>query len=155
LAEISGYAANCGADHLTAPDRASEIAAMRAALADAGLAADAVDLVIAHGTATRLNDVVEAEALREVFGDRDDLAIAAPKSMMGHAMGASGPIGVALAAFSLASATVPPTVNLETPDPACPVSGFVPQATRRELRHAMVNAFAFGGHNAVLVMSRA
>ena len=114
-----------------------------------------MDLVIAHGTATRLNDVVEAEALREVYGDRADLSIAAPKSMMGHAMGASGAIGAALATFALSSATVPPTINLETPDPACPVSGFVPEATRRELRNAMVNAFAFGGHNAVLVMSRA
>jgi 3-oxoacyl-[acyl-carrier-protein] synthase II len=154
LAEIRSYAANCGADHLTAPDRASEISAMRSALAEANLRHDAIDLVITHGTATRLNDVVEAEALRELFRNRSSVALSAPKSMTGHAMGASGPIGVAEAVFALGSATIPPTINLDSPDPACPVSGFVPVATSRTLRHAMVNAFAFGGHNAVLVISR-
>jgi 3-oxoacyl-[acyl-carrier-protein] synthase II len=155
LAEIVGYASNCGAEHLTAPDRASETIAMRAALDDAGIARDAVDLVVVHGTATRRNDVVEGQALREVYGNDGAFpALAAVKSMMGHAMGASGPIGAAAAVFALSSDTVPPTINLERPDPECAVAGFVPVATRRPLRHAMVNAFAFGGHNAVLVLRR-
>jgi len=156
LAELCGYGNNCGADHLTAPDRDSEMAAMRAALGDAGMSGDAVDLVVMHGTATRRNDVVEAEALREVFGaDGAAPALTAPKSMMGHAMGASGAIGAAAAVFALESGTIPPTINLDAPDPLCPISGFVPVATPRPLGHAMVNAFAFGGHNAVLLLRRA
>jgi 3-oxoacyl-[acyl-carrier-protein] synthase II len=155
LSEIVGYGSNCGAEHMTAPDRNSEVAAMRAALQDAGVGRAAVDLVVTHGTATRRNDVVEGQALREVFGDDGEFpALAAVKSMMGHAMGASGAIGTAAAAFALASSTVPPTINLDTPDPSCEISGFVDVATPRALRHAMVNAFAFGGHNAVLVLKR-
>ena len=155
LAEIIGYGSNCGAEHLTAPDRASEVAAMRSALDDAGISRDAVDLVVVHGTATRRNDVVEGHALREVYGDDGAFpALTAVKSMMGHAMGASGAIGAAAAVFALSSNTVPPTINLDTPDPACAVSGFAPVATPRSLRHAMVNAFAFGGHNAVLILRR-
>jgi 3-oxoacyl-[acyl-carrier-protein] synthase II len=75
--------------------------------------------------------------------------------MMGHAMGASGAIGTAAGVYALSSGTVPPTLNLDTPDAECPVRGFAPVATRRSLRHAMVNAFAFGGHNAVLILRRA
>jgi 3-oxoacyl-[acyl-carrier-protein] synthase II len=155
LAELVGYGSNCGAEHLTAPDRASEVAAMRAALDDAGLAEGAIDLVLAHGTATRRNDVVEGQALREVFGDGGAFpSLAAPKSMTGHAMGASGAIGTAAGTFALVAGTVPPTINLDTPDPSCAISGFSPVATPRPLRHAMVNAFAFGGHNAVLILRR-
>jgi len=155
LAEVAGYGSNCGADHLTAPDRESEVAAMEAALKDAEVASDAIDLVVAHGTATRRNDIVEAEALRALFGpEREGPALTAVKSMMGHAMGASGAIGAAAAAYALASNTVPPTINLDNPDPVCPISGFVPIASPCDLRHAMVNAFAFGGHNAVLVLRR-
>jgi 3-oxoacyl-[acyl-carrier-protein] synthase II len=155
LAEVIGFGSNTGAEHLTAPDQASEVAAMRAALEDAGLESGAVDLVVVHGTATRRNDVVEAGALREVFGARSTSpALAALKSLVGHTMGASGAIGAAAAAFALASGTVPPTINLDTPDPQCAISGFSPVAAPRAMRHAMVNAFAFGGHNAVLVLSR-
>jgi len=126
---------------------------MRAALDDSALTPDAVDVVVAHGTATRRNDVVEGHALREVFGNDEPFpALAAVKSMMGHAMGASGAIGAAAAAFALARGEVPPTINLDSPDPECAISGFSPVATARALRHAMVNAFAFGGHNAVLVL---
>jgi 3-oxoacyl-[acyl-carrier-protein] synthase II len=125
-------------------------------LDDAVLTRGAIDLVVAHGTATRQNDVVEGRALREVFGDDGAFpALAAVKSMMGHAMGASGAIGAAAAVFALGQSAIPPTINLETLDPLCAVSGFSPVAAPRALRHAMVNAFAFGGHNAVLVLSRA
>jgi 3-oxoacyl-[acyl-carrier-protein] synthase II len=129
---------------------------MHAALSDAGIAGEAVDLVVAHGTATRRNDVVEAEALREVFGsDCEGPALTAVKSMMGHAMGASGAIGAATAAFALESGTIPPTINLDSPDPLCSITGFSPLAEPHALDHAMVNAFAFGGHNAVLILRRA
>lgn len=156
LAELVGYASNCGARHLTAPDKESETAVMRAAMDDAGLAPGAIDLVLAHGTATRLNDVAEAKALIDVFGAADPFpSLSALKSMLGHTMGASGAIGAAAAAFALASGTIPPTINLDAPDPECAVSGFTPVAARRHLDHAMVNAFAFGGHNAVLILRRA
>lgn len=156
MAEIAGYGSNCGAGHLTAPDQASEAAAMRSALDDAGVDREAVDLVFAHGTATRRNDVVEGHALREVFGDNGSFpALAALKSMVGHAMGASGAIAAAAAAYALDSGTIPPTINLDAPDPECAISGFVQVATPLALQHAMVNAFAFGGHNAVLVLRRA
>jgi 3-oxoacyl-[acyl-carrier-protein] synthase II len=155
LAEIAGFGSNCGADHLTAPDEASEVAAMRAALDDAAVDTDELDLVLAHGTATRRNDLAEGRALRALLGAGAGPAVAAVKSMIGHSMGASGPIGVAAAAYALSAGTVPPTINLDALDPHCEVSGFVPEATSRPLAHAMVNAFAFGGHNAVIVLRRA
>ncbi len=153
LAEIVGYGSNCGASHLTAPDEESEAAAMRLALDDAGVAGDEIDLVLAHGTATRKNDVAEGRALRAALGD-GGFAISATKSMTGHAMGASGALAVAAATFALESQMVPPTINLDELDPQCEVSGFVPVATPRKIGHAMVNAFAFGGHNAVLILRR-
>lgn len=153
LAEIAGYASNCGAGHLTAPDQANEVVAMRGALDDAGASSEGVDLVVAHGTATRRNDVVEGRALHEIFAaDRPGPAVAALKSMTGHAMGASGAIGAAAAAVAVATGTVPPTINLDHLDPECSISGFTPVAISRPIRCAMINAFAFGGHNAVLVM---
>jgi 3-oxoacyl-[acyl-carrier-protein] synthase II len=155
MAELAGYGSNCGADHLTAPDYASEVAAMRAALDDAGVASEGVDLIAAHGTATRRNDLVEGQALHSLFGRNGAApALVAVKSMMGHAMGASGAIGAAAVVYALAAGTVPPTINLDAPDPQCEISGFVPIATPRPLHVAMVNAFAFGGHNAVLVFRR-
>jgi 3-oxoacyl-[acyl-carrier-protein] synthase II len=156
LAEMTGYGSNCGAEHLTAPDQASEESAMRAALDDAAVDRAEIDLVMTHGTATRRNDVVEAHALRGVFGGNGAFpALCAVKSMVGHAMGASGAIGAAAAAYALASGTIPPTINLDDPDPQCALPGFSPVAAPRDLRHAIVNAFAFGGHNAVLVLRRA
>jgi 3-oxoacyl-[acyl-carrier-protein] synthase II len=155
LAELVGFGSNCGAGHLTAPDQASEASAMRSALEECGVDREDVDLVFTHGTATRRNDVVEGQALREVFGDNGSFpALAALKSMVGHSMGASGAIGAAAAAYALESGTIPPTINLDAPDPQCEIAGFTPVATRRTLRHAVVNAFAFGGHNAVLVLRR-
>ncbi len=155
LAELAGYGSNCGSEHLTAPDQASEVAAMRAALDDARVAVDGVELLLTHGTATRRNDFVEGRALHELFrGGRGAPAYAAVKSMTGHAMGASGAIGAAAAVFALASGTIPPTINLDRLDLDCEISGFFPVATARELRTAMVNAFAFGGHNAVLLFRR-
>jgi len=156
LAELAGFGSNCGADHLTAPDQASEAAAMRAALDDADARASDVGLVLAHGTATRRNDVVEGRALRELFGsDGSAPAITAVKSMVGHTMGASGAIGAAAAAYALASATVPPTINLDALDPECAIDGFSAVAAPRAIDAVMVNAFAFGGHNAVLVLRKA
>jgi 3-oxoacyl-[acyl-carrier-protein] synthase II len=155
LAEIAGYASNCDASHLTAPDQASEVEAIREALRDAGAAPADVDLIVAHGTATRLNDRTEGHALREVFGSGEAFPVlTAPKSMLGHTMGASGALGVAAAAFALESGIVTPTINIDRVDPDCGIPAPISRAEKRDPRVALVDAFAFGGHNAVLALRR-
>jgi 3-oxoacyl-[acyl-carrier-protein] synthase II len=155
LAEIAGYASNCDASHLTAPDRSTEVAAIREALRDADATAAEVDLVVAHGTATRLNDRTEGQALREVFEPTGTIPrVTAPKSMLGHTMGASGALGVATAAFALGSGTVTPTINIDRVDPECGIPAPSSRAETIDPRLALVDAFAFGGHNAVLVLRR-
>jgi 3-oxoacyl-(acyl-carrier-protein) synthase len=117
---------------------------------------DEVDLIVAHGTATRLNDRTEGRALREVFGADDAFpVITAPKSMLGHAMGASGALGVAAAVFALQSGTVTPTINVDRVDPDCEIPAPVARAARIDPGVAIVDAFAFGGHNAVVVLKKA
>ena len=156
LAEVAGYASNCDASHLTAPDEASERGAMLAALADARLAPSDIDLVCAHGTSTRRNDATEGRALRAVFANGAPFPhVAGLKSMTGHPMGASGAIGIAAAAYALEAGVVPPTINLARLDPECPIPAPSPRAVASDLRAAMVNAFAFGGHNAVIALRRA
>jgi 3-oxoacyl-[acyl-carrier-protein] synthase II len=155
LAEIAGYASNCDASHLTAPNQAIEVEAIREALRDAAVEPGDVDLVVAHGTATRLNDRTEGQALREVFsGNGAFPAVTAPKSMLGHTMGASGALGVASAAFALQSGKVTPTTNIDRLDPDCGIPA--PSATAETIdpEVAIVDAFAFGGHNAVIVLKR-
>ncbi|HEX4825084.1 MAG TPA: beta-ketoacyl-[acyl-carrier-protein] synthase family protein [Candidatus Polarisedimenticolaceae bacterium] len=155
LAEIAGYASNCDASHLTAPNQATEVLAIREALVDAGSEPGDVDLVVAHGTATRLNDRTEGHALREVFGDNGAFpVVTAPKSMLGHAMGASGALGVAAGVFALQSGKVTPTTNLDHLDPDCGIP--MPPATAEAIdpEVAIVDAFAFGGHNAVVVLKK-
>ena len=156
LAEIAGYASNCDASHLTAPDQSTEAEAIREALRDASVLPEDVDLVVAHGTATRLNDRTEGHSLREVFGsDKGFPVVTAPKSMLGHAMGASGALGVAAAVFALESGTVTPTINVAHLDPECAIPAPPDVAERRDPGVAIVDAFAFGGHNAVVVLKRA
>lgn len=155
LAELAGYAANCDASHLTAPVPDTEVTAMRAALGDAGAGPDDVDLICAHGTATRLNDATEGGALARVFADRErPPALVALKAMTGHSMGASGALGVAAAVYALESQRIPPTVNLDTPDAECHFRGLFEAPETTEPKCAMVNAFAFGGQNAVLILRR-
>lgn len=155
LAEIAGYASNCDASHLTAPNQRTEVLAIHEALRDAALTAGDVDLVVAHGTATRLNDRTEGQALREVFGGNHFPVVAAPKSMLGHTMGASGALGLAAATFALRSGIVPPTINLGRVDPECGIPAPPSTAERLDPEVAIVDAFAFGGHNAVLVVRKA
>lgn len=155
LCEVAGYAANSDASHLTAPDMASEVAAMREALRDAAASPGEVDLVVAHGTSTRMNDRTEGCAIRDVFGGAGRFpTVTAPKSMLGHSMGASGALGVAAAAFALDSGIVTPTINCDRPDPDCGLESLPQQPLRSDPRLALVNAFAFGGHNAVLALRR-
>jgi 3-oxoacyl-[acyl-carrier-protein] synthase II len=155
-AELSGYGANADAYHVTAPAPEGEGAqrCMRLAIKDAHLAPSDIDYINAHGTSTKLNDVTETVAIKQVFGEHARrLMVSSTKSMTGHLLGAAGGIEAAFCALALARGQVPPTINHTTPDPACDLD-YVPNTARNaRLRHAMSNSFGFGGTNACLVFS--
>jgi 3-oxoacyl-[acyl-carrier-protein] synthase II len=155
-AELSGYGANADAYHVTAPAPEGEGAqrCMRLAIKDAHLAPSDIDYINAHGTSTKLNDVTETVAIKQVFGEHARrLMVSSTKSMTGHLLGAAGSIEAAFCALALARGQVPPTINHTTPDPACDLD-YVPNTARNaRLRHAMSNSFGFGGTNACLVFS--
>ncbi|MFQ5664328.1 MAG: beta-ketoacyl-ACP synthase II [Terriglobia bacterium] len=154
-AELVGYGANSDASHITQPSVEGPASAMRLALADARMNPEEIDYVNAHGTATRMNDVIETRALKQVFGERARrLPISSTKSMHGHVMGASGAIELVATIEALHRGVIPPTANYTVPDPECDLD-FVPnQAREQPLRAALSNAFAFGGMNAALVVKR-
>ena len=153
VAELAGYACRNDATHLSKPDAAGQTRAIRAALADAGVEASSIQHVNAHGTATRVGDVIETEALRAAFGDHAKrLAISATKSMHGHLMGASGAVEFVATVQALSRRVVPPTMFLHRPDPELGLDYVANEArSAPELRAAISNSFAFGGTNAVLV----
>jgi 3-oxoacyl-[acyl-carrier-protein] synthase II len=128
---------------------------MRAALDDAQLAPDAIQLVNAHGTSTPLNDVVETGAIKTVFGDHArKLAVHSTKSMTGHALGAAPALEATASVLALSRGVIHPTINLNEPDPACDLD-YVPLVAREaKLDAIMSNSFGFGGHNAVLIFRR-
>jgi 3-oxoacyl-[acyl-carrier-protein] synthase II len=154
---LSGYGARTDATHLTRPDAAGQVATMRAALRDAGLAPSDIAYLNAHGTATQAGDIVETQAVREAFGDHAaKLPVSSTKSMHGHLMGATGAVELIATVLAIRHSFLPPTINLHRPDPACDLD-YVPLQAREgvDIPHAMTNSFAFGGSNAVLVASRA
>ncbi len=156
LGELIGFGASADAGDLTAPDERGAAQAMQAALDDAGLAADAVDYVNAHGTGTRLNDKTETAALRRVFGERlERLPVSSTKSMIGHCMNAAGALEAVASVLALRDGLLPPTVGWREADADC-VPDCVPHVARRmPIEVAMSNSFAFGGLNAVLLLRRA
>jgi 3-oxoacyl-[acyl-carrier-protein] synthase II len=125
------------------------------ALKDAGMNPEAIDYINAHGTSTPLNDVVETRAIKRVFGDHAlKLAISSTKSMTGHMLGGAGGIESVFTALSIHRQVIPPTANLENPDPECDLD-YVPGSAREtKIRAAMSNSFGFGGTNAVIIMKR-
>ena len=154
-AEIAGYGASADAFHITQPepDGAAAVSAIEAALAETGEPAEAVDHVNAHGTSTSLNDAAETKALKKALGDHAyNVAISSTKSMTGHLLGAAGAVEAAAAALAIHEQTVPPTINLETPDPQCDLDYTPGEAKQRKVRLALSNSFGFGGHNAVLAL---
>ena len=157
LAEISGGALTGDAFHISAPDPSGYGAtlAMQRAVRDAHLEPEQVDFVVAHGTSTPLNDVTETKAIRAAFGDHADrLAVSSNKSMLGHTLGAAGAMSALAAVLAIRDGTLPPTINQETPDPACDLD-YVPNACRRaDVNVAIINGFGFGGQNAVAVFQR-
>ena len=157
IAELVGYAANADAHHITMPAPGGEGAqrCMRRALQDAGLAPEQVGYVNAHATSTAA-DSIETAAMREVFGRHaySGLAVSSTKSMHGHLLGAAGGIEAALCALALRDGVLPPTINLDDPDPECDLD-YVPHEARAvQVEYAMSNSFGFGGTNAALVLRR-
>lgn len=153
---LAGYGATDDAYHLTQPAPEGEGAqrAMAQALADAGLDARDIDHVNAHATSTVVGDLNECEALRSIFGAHcPRVAVSATKSMTGHLLGAAGGIEAAFTALALHHGVVPPTVNVDDPDPACGVS-IAPSARAMSLRAALSNSFGFGGANVSLLFRR-
>ncbi|WP_077489813.1 beta-ketoacyl-[acyl-carrier-protein] synthase family protein [Sinomonas mesophila] len=155
LAWIDGYAATMNAYRITdaPPDGGRSIDVMRRALDDAGTGPEAVDAVFAHGTSTPGNDISETTAIRAVFGGHaDSLAVTATKSMTGHLTAGAGALNVLAAVYAFRDQTMPPTINYDQPDPALTLDHVPHTARAQRVDRALVNAFAFGGTNAALVL---
>lgn len=152
-AEVLGYGLNCDAALPTAPTRDSVAGCMRLALDDAGLKPGEVDLIVAHGTGTPANDVTEAGAIRDVYGDHPP-PVTALKSMLGHAMGAASALGAVAAALAIAGRFIPPTINHRETDPACAIDCVPNQARQAAPGIVQNNGFAFGGNNAIVILGR-
>jgi 3-oxoacyl-[acyl-carrier-protein] synthase II len=157
LAEVVGFGLSGDGYHMAAPpdDGDGAVRCMQMALDDAGLAPEDIDYINAHGTSTPLNDVVETRAIKTVFGEHAyKLAISSTKSMTGHMLGGAGGIESVFLALSIKNQIIPPTMNLENPDPECDLD-YVPNKARETVINAAIsNSFGFGGTNAVLAMKK-
>ena len=157
LAEMSGYGASSDAHHVTQPHPEGEGAAqaMKWAIEDAGITPDKVDYINAHGTSTPLNDKYETIAMKRMYGDHAyKLAISSTKSMTGHLLGAAGGIEAAFTVLTIKNGIVPPTINIDNPDPDCDLNYIPNTAKKQPVNVAMSNSLGFGGHNASLVFER-
>jgi len=154
LAEIIGYGASADAYHITQPvdDGEGAARAIRRAINKAGIKANEIDYINAHGTSTPLNDKTETLSIKTVFGDNAyRIPISSTKSMMGHLIGGSGAVEAAICIMAIRHGIIPPTINLTHPDPECDLD-YVPNVARRaKVTTALSNSFGFGGHNSVLV----
>jgi 3-oxoacyl-[acyl-carrier-protein] synthase II len=154
LAEFLGAGMSGDAYHITAPAPHGEGAqrAMRAALADAGIAPEAIDYVNTHGTSTDLGDICETEAIRAVFGAHADRLVAnSTKSMVGHLLGAAGGVELIACVKTMETGKIHPTINLDNPDPQCDLNYAARSIVERPVRTVLSNSFGFGGHNVTLV----
>jgi len=155
LAELAGYGATADAYHVTAPseDGSGGARAIRVAMEAAGVNADEVGYINAHGTGTPLNDAAETKAIKSAFGD---LAYRTPvsstKSMTGHMMGATGALEALFCVQAIREGVLPPTIHYQTPDPECDLDYIPNKAREKKIKVAISNAFGFGGHNTVLVV---
>lgn len=157
LAEIVGYGASADAFHITAPspDGKGAQIAMRSSLADAGIEPEKIGYINAHGTSTPLNDKVETQAIKSVFGSHAyELSVSSTKSVHGHLLGAAGAIEAAAVILALNRQEIPPTINYENPDPECDLDYTPNEAKKRETMYALSNSFGFGGQNCVLIFKK-
>lgn len=156
-AEICGFGSNCGAYHMVTPNPSGEDAAeaMKEALADAKLNPNDINYVNAHGTSTKWNDLAETKAIKTVFGESSkNIFVSSIKSMIGHTIGAAGAIQAVSSCLSLKNNIIPPTINLNAPDPDCDLN-YVPNIARNvKLEKLMSNSFGFGSNNTVLILGR-
>jgi 3-oxoacyl-[acyl-carrier-protein] synthase II len=153
--EIAGYGVSADAYHMTAPPEDGEGAAraMKLALDHAGCSPKDVDYINAHATSTGLGDIAETKAIKMVFGEEEarKVSISSTKSMTGHLLGGAGAVEMAACALAIRDGIIPPTINLENPDPQCDLDYTPGKAREKKIRVAMNNSFGFGGHNATLV----
>ncbi len=155
--EVAGYGNTSDAFHMAAPPDGHEGAqrCMRAALRDAGMDPADIDYINAHGTSTVMNDAFETEAIKTVFGEHArQLPVSSTKSMTGHMLGAAGGVEAILCLKAIGEGVLPPTINLDTPDPDCDLDYVPHQARASRIRTAMSNTFGFGGVNAVLIFRK-
>lgn len=153
-AEVLGYGLNCDADHPVAPNQDSVARCMRLALDDARIKPEEVDFISAHGTGTKANDITEARAIRQVFGETAPPRTVSIKSMIGHSMGAAGALASIACALALTEGFIPPTINHVETDPECGLDVVPNEAVDAELRVVQNNGLAFGGNNAVVIFGK-
>ncbi|MEU6479413.1 beta-ketoacyl-[acyl-carrier-protein] synthase family protein [Streptomyces sp. NPDC047017] len=152
-AEVLGYGLNCDAYHPVAPNQDSVARCMRRALDGAGVKPAEVDFISAHGTGTKANDVTEAGAIRQVFGERPPRTVSI-KSMIGHSMGAASALASVACALAIKEGFIPPTINHVTTDPECDVDCVPNEAVDADLRVVQNNGLAFGGNNCVVIYGK-
>lgn len=155
--EVLGYGVTCDSFHMTAPDEKASgaVRSMKAALADSGLAAQDIDYINAHGTATPVNDVAETKAIKEVFGKRAyDLPVSSTKSMTAHTLGAAGALEGIVSVLAITHGFIPPTINYAKADPLCDLDYVTSGARKADLRTVLSNSFAFGGNNTTVIFGR-
>ena len=155
--EITGYGMSSDAYHITSPseDAGGMMRVMQRALKDAGLQPKDIGYINAHGTSTPVGDRIETMAIKKVFADdAKNVAVSSTKSMTGHLLGAAGGLESAIAAKVVETGILPPTINYETPDPACDLDYVPNKARQKQVQHVMSNSFGFGGTNATLIFSK-
>jgi len=157
LAEVKGYSLTSDAFHISSPrdDGSGAARAMSNALKESGFSAESLDYIGAHGTGTPMNDAIETKALKLAFGEAAyDIPISSIKSMTGHTLGAAGTLSAIAAIKAMHEGFIPPTINLDTPDPDCDLDYVPNEARRAEVKVAMANGFGFGGQNASIVLQK-
>ncbi|MDQ0227710.1 beta-ketoacyl-ACP synthase II [Metabacillus niabensis] len=156
-AEVIGYGASSDAHHIVAthPEGKGAYLAMRAALKNANISPEEIDVISAHATSTKVGDISETMAIKQLFGKQAyQIPVTANKSMLGHMLGAAGGVEAIALAMSLKEGIIPPTINLENPDPVCDLD-YVPSIARQaKINTGLSNSFGFGGHNAAIVLRK-
>ncbi|QCR32479.1 beta-ketoacyl-ACP synthase II [Lysinibacillus sp. SGAir0095] len=156
-AEVIGYGASSDAHHIVAthPEGKGAYLAMKSALKSANISPEEIDVISAHATSTKVGDISETMAIKQLFGKKAfEIPVTANKSMIGHMLGAAGGVEAIALAMSLKEGIIPPTINLETPDPLCDLD-YVPTVARQlNISTGLSNSFGFGGHNAAIVLKK-